>query len=262
MNVMQMLSLDGKVAVVTGGAGLYGQQIVSALAEAGAEVIVASRNLAALERLAQEHRTAGHAVAAMQYDQSSEQSIRALCDQIVARHGQVDVLVNNAVARTTTSAWNSSESQFDASMHINATGLFLITRAFAEPMRSRKLGSVINIGSMMGMVGIENANYGGTDMQWDAAPDYFFHKGGMVNFTRYAASVLGRDNIRVNCVSPGGLRSPNHPEAFVHNYCARTQLGRMANDTDLKGIVVLLASDASAYITGANIPVDGGYTAK
>lgn len=262
MNVMQMLSLDGKVAVVTGGAGLYGRQIVAALAEAGAEVIVASRNLHALEQLAAEHRAAGRNVTAMQYDQGDEESILALRDRVVSRFGHVDILVNNAVARTTTGGWESSSQEFDASMHINATGLFLITRAFAEAMRPRKSGSIINIGSMMGMVGIENANYDGTDMALDPAPDYFFHKGGMINFTRYAASVLGRNNIRVNCVSPGGLRSPNHLPAFVQNYSARTQLGRLANETDLKGIIVLLASDASAYITGANIPVDGGYTAK
>jgi NAD(P)-dependent dehydrogenase (short-subunit alcohol dehydrogenase family) len=84
----------------------------------------------------------------------------------------------------------------------------------------------------------------------------------MINFTRWAASILGPDKIRVNCVSPGGFYEPTHPEQFVKNYSARTQLGRMANSTDLKGIIVFLASDASVYITGANIPVDGGYTAK
>ena len=94
------------------------------------------------------------------------------------------------------------------------------------------------------------------------APDYFFHKGGMINFTRFCASYFGRSNVRVNCVSPGGLLSEQHPAQFVQNYSERTQLGRLGNDEDLKGIIVFLASDASLYITGANIPVDGGYTAK
>jgi NAD(P)-dependent dehydrogenase (short-subunit alcohol dehydrogenase family) len=84
----------------------------------------------------------------------------------------------------------------------------------------------------------------------------------MVNFTRWAASMLGRYNVRVNCINPGGFQTEKHPETFVKQYSARTQLGRMANSEDLKGIIVLLASDASNYITGANIPVDGGYTAK
>jgi len=113
----------------------------------------------------------------------------------------------------------------------------------------------------MGMVGVEDANYEGTTMHgW--YPDYFFHKGGMINFTRFCASYFGKSNVRVNCVSPGGFQTPHQPEAFVENYSARTQLGRMANATDMKGVIVFLASDASAYITGANIPVDGGYTAK
>jgi len=262
MNVMDMFSLEGKVAVVTGGAGLYGRQITAALAEAGAGTFIAARTLGALEEVAAEHRRHGRKVWALSYDQGDEASILALRDEIVRRTGRVDVLVNNAVARTTTNGWYSSAEEFDASMHINATGLFLITRAFGEVMKKQRSGSIINIGSIMGMVGIENANYRGTDMGRNPSPDYFFHKGGMINFTRYAASVLGRDNIRVNCVSPGGLRSPNHLPAFVRNYSARTQLGRLANETDLKGVIVLLASDASAYITGANIPVDGGYTAK
>jgi len=84
----------------------------------------------------------------------------------------------------------------------------------------------------------------------------------MINFTRFCASYFGRANVRVNCVSPGGLQAPSHPDRFVHQYSERTQLGRMANETDLKGVIVFLASDASAYVTGVNIPVDGGYTAK
>ena len=151
---------------------------------------------------------------------------------------------------------------FDRSLHINASALFRITMLFAEEMKKQRSGSIINIGSMMGMVGIEMGNYAGTDMNANPSPIYFYEKGGMINFTRWAASILGGFNVRVNCVSPGGLLSSTQPEAFVRNYSARTQLGRMANDTDLKGIIVFLGSDASAYVTGTNIPVDGGYTAK
>src|SRR5690606_19092905 len=129
-----------------------------------------------------------------------------------------------------------------------------ITHLFGEDMRKRKSGSIINIGSMMGMVGIEMANYEGTSMMPNPSPIYHYEKGGMVNFTRWAASILGPDNIRVNCLSPGGFLS-GQPEPFVKNYNARTQLGRMANDTDLKGAIVFLASDASAYVTGVNLPI-------
>ena len=123
-------------------------------------------------------------------------------------------------------------------------------------------GSIINIGSFMGLVGIETSNYNGTEMGKTPFPVYFYEKGGMVNFTRWAASELGKFNIRVNAIHPGGLMEDILPENFVKNYSARTQLGRLATGNDLKGIVVFLASDASLYITGTNIPVDGGYTAK
>ena len=128
-------------------------------------------------------------------------------------------------------------------------------------MIRQRSGSIVNIGSMMGMVGEEGHNYDGTDAI-RSGPDYFFHKGGMINFTRLCASYYGGYCIRVNCVSPGGLQTPNHSKRFVENYSQRTQLNRMANDTDMKGIIVFLSSDASAYITGTNIPLDGGYTAK
>ena len=111
------------------------------------------------------------------------------------------------------------------------------------------------------MIAPDPAVYEGTPMHgW--YPDYYFHKGGMINFTRFVASYYGSKNVRCNCLSPGGLRTPAHPEPFVRQYSARTLLGRLANDTDLMGAVVFLASDASLYVTGTNIPVDGGYTAK
>ena len=114
----------------------------------------------------------------------------------------------------------------------------------------------------MGLVGIESGNYAGTEMGKTPIPIYFYEKGGMVNFTRWAASELGKFNIRVNAIHPGGLMEDTLPKEFVKNYSDRTQLGRMAYGEDLQGITVFLASDASSYITGTNIPVDGGYTAK
>lgn len=262
MNVIESFSLKGKVVLLTGGAGLYGRQIVAALAEAGAETYIASRNLEALEKVASEERAREYDVTALRLDLESEESIFKLRDEIMKRSGRIDVLINNAVTRSALNGWDNPMEAFDRSLHVNASALFTITRLFADEMKKRKSGSIINIGSMMGMVGIEMANYEGTDMTPNPSPIYHYEKGGMINFTRWAASILGKDNIRVNCVSPGGYWVPTHPAQFVKNYSARTQLGRMANDTDMKGIIVFLASDASQYITGANIPVDGGYTAK
>lgn len=261
MGVLDAFSLDGKVALLTGGAGGYGLQCSRALSEAGARTFMAARHRDRLEEVAAGLREEGGDVTALKFDQGVESSILKLRDDVVERAGRIDVLVNNAVSRPMSGGWEDDAESFDQSMHVNATGLFVITRAVGEVMARQKAGSIVNIGSMMGMVGVEDHNYDGTEMHgW--YPDYFFHKGGMINFTRFCASYFGRFGVRVNCLSPGGLRSPDHPEQFVANYSERTQLGRMANETDLMGAVVFLASEASAYITGTNIPVDGGYTAK
>jgi len=144
-------------------------------------------------------------------------------------------------------------------MEVNATGLFVISRAFGQHMAERGRGSIINVGSIQGLVGPDYTLYEGLD--WGTPPDYFFHKGGLVQLTRLLASKLGPRGVRANAVIPGGFFTNQDPR-FVERYNARTFLGRMANQSDLKGVIVFLASDASAYVTGASIAVDGGYTAK
>lgn len=261
MYVLQFFSLAGKVALVTGGAGLYGRQIAIALAQAGADTHMTTRNPEQLRELEESFRNeAGVTVKAHVFDQEREASILGLRDELMAEYGRIDVLVNNAVARTMGS-WDDPLETFARSMQINATGLFSVTRAFGDIMARQGSGSIINIGSIQGMVGPDAALY--RDMEFHGfIPDYFFHKGGMVNFTRFVASYYGPHNVRCNCLSPGGLASHRTPEAFRERYSDRTLLNRMANETDLMGSVVFLASDASAYVTGANLPVDGGYTAK
>ncbi len=261
MQVLDSFSLKGKVALVTGGGGLYGRQIVTALAEAGAQTFIAARDIGKLEAVAAEERARGFDVTALQLDLSSDASIEAVHAEVIARAGHCDVLVNNAVTRSALDGWAHELDDFDRSLRVNASALFKITELFGRNMRAQKSGSIINIVSMMGMVGVEMANYEGTDMTPNPSPIYHYEKGGMLNFTRWAASILGADNVRVNCLSPGGFFN-NQPAPFVKAYSARTQLGRMASDTDLKGVIVFLASDASAYVTGTNIPIDGGYTAK
>ena len=261
MGVLDSFSLKGKVALVTGGAGLYGRQIVAALAQSGATTYMAARDQSKLEAVAEQERAAGNDVTALPLDLSSDESIEALHRTIFERSGRCDVLVNNAVTRSATDGWDHDLEDYDRSLRVNASALFKITSLFGKSMAANKSGSIINIGSMMGSVGLEMGNYIGTDMMPDPSPIYHYEKGGMLNFTRWAASILGPDNVRVNCLAPGGYFN-GQPAAFVKNYSDRTQLGRMANDTDMMGAIVFLASDASAYITGTNIPVDGGYTAK
>jgi NAD(P)-dependent dehydrogenase (short-subunit alcohol dehydrogenase family) len=258
MNVLDSFRLDGKVAVMSGGAGLYGRQIAAALAEAGAKTFMAARNLEKLEAEAAGLRKAGWDATALQFDQAEESSCKKLLDEVLKATGRVDVLVNNAVARPMKD-WSDPVEAWAESMRVNATGLFAVTRCFADQMAAQGGGSIINVGSMQGMVGPDFTLYEG--LPWNAPPDYFFHKGGLIQLTRYVASKLGDKNVRCNAISPGGFFSGQDP-TFLERYYKRTLVGRMANDTDLKGVIVFLASDASAYITGANIPVDGGYTTK
>lgn len=260
MNILEKFSLKGKVAVVTGGAGKYGKQIVRALVQAGATTYIASRNVDKLKVFANQLEKEGYAVIPKHLDQGEESSILKLRDEILENEGKVDVLVNNAVLRTM-KGWDDDASKFAQSMQVNATGIFMITRAFGDVMAEAGSGSIINIGSIQGMVGPDATLYEGVGFH-GFVPDYFFHKGGLINFTRFVASYYGPRNVRCNCVSLGGFQTEDHPEVFVKRYSDRTFLGRMANDEDVMGIIVFLASDASAYITGANIPVDGGYTGK
>lgn len=268
MGVLESFSLKGKVAIVTGGAGRYGRQITLALAEAGADTYIASRNIQASDKVAAEFRKQGHSVRALPLDQGEEGSILAMRDEVLRLGGRIDVLVNNAISQYR-QAWHDDASLFEQSMHVNATGIFMITRAMGDVMAKQGGGSIINIASIFGMVGPDPAMYEGIEYILPSA-DYHFHKGGMITFTRYTASYYGAKNVRCNCISPGGLQSPQKPAFYkskaewdlaMGRWYKHTLLGRLANDTDLKGIVVLLASDASAYITGANIPVDGGYVA-
>ena len=258
MKILDQFKLDGKVALVTGGAGLFGRQIVEALAEAGAKTFMASRNIEKLDEQAEKFRQAGLDVTALTLDQSSEESIDTLLEKIIESAGHVDILVNNAVLRPMKD-WDSPASDFARSMEVNATGIFMMTRTFGNHMAERGGGSIINVGSIQGNVGPDFSLYEGLNML--VPPDYYFHKGGMIQLTRFAASKLGKRGVRVNTISPGGFFT-GQDERFVERYNASTFLGRMANEQDLKGVIIFLACDASAYITGANIPVDGGYTAK
>jgi len=259
MGILDSFSLKGKVAIVTGGAGLYGRQVVEAVAEAGATTVTASRNLEALEKVVEGLRARGLDVHADRVDQADEQSVRGLVERTIDKHGQIDILVNNAVLRPLKAGSTDIEG-FRKSMEVNAVGLYIITELVSAHMKQRKQGSIVMVGSIHGMIGVDMTLYEGLSIT-GLYPDYFFHKGGMVNYTRWLAGALGGYNIRVNCVSPGGFLS-GQPEEFIRRYSARTMLGRMANDEDLKRAIVFLASGAAAYITGTNLPVDAGYTAK
>lgn len=259
MENLEIFSLKGKTAVVTGGSGLYGRQITLALAEAGAKVVIASRNKEKNEEYAESLRKQGYNIVSEVLDQGDEESIIALADRL-EKDGGIDVLVNNSVLRTMKD-YHDDLANFNESMRVNATGIFAMCRIFGDKMAKQGKGSIINIGSYMGLLGADDTLYRGCEFSGYNSPDYFFHKGGMTNLTRFIASYYGPKNVRCNILEPGGYYTGQNP-LFVERYNDRTFLKRMANDTDMKGAIIFLASDASAYITGAVIPVDGGYTAK
>ncbi|PPL02777.1 SDR family oxidoreductase [Parapedobacter indicus] len=258
MNVKELLSLKNKVIVVTGGSGQYGKCMVEGLAEADATVITTSRNRQRAADTAESFRQVGYDVHGMVVDQAVPDSVDALKRQITERFGRLDGFVNNAVSRPM-KGYGAPLEQFDQSMRDNATGMFHLLREMTDLITRSGGGSVINIASMMGMKGPDLSNYEGTNMG-DLPPDYFFHNAGLINLTRYMAKMHVGKNVRFNCISPGGLFN-NQPEQFLKNYCKKVPLGRMANLDDIKGLVVLLASEAGAYINGENILMDGGLNA-
>ncbi|TVY08051.1 SDR family NAD(P)-dependent oxidoreductase [Paenibacillus cremeus] len=259
-HVLNSFSLTNKTVLITGGAGLYGKQIAIACAQAGGEVFVTSREESRLSGIEAEFRNLGLNVRAIQFDQEQLDAIPSIRGKLDALAGKCDVLVNNAVARTM-SHYNAPLEAFARSMAVNATGLFELTRVIGDWMGEQGGGSIINIGSIQGMVGPEPGLYEGLSSN-GLIPDYFFHKGGMINFTRFIASYYGAKKVRCNCISPGGFQTDKNIPEFVARYNAKTMLGRMARADDIWGPIVFLASDASLYITGTNLPVDGGYTAK
>ena len=233
----------------------------------GVKVYITARKEKELHLKAEElvHTYGGECIS-IGSDLSTLDGIKAFADEIKSKEEHIDFLINNAGAAWAEPFGAFSEGGWDKVMDLNVKSIFFLTQELAPLLRINGTiddpSRIINIGSMMGTVGVENGNYEGTDFTPATSPLYFYEKGGMHNFTRWAASMLGPFNIRVNCLAPGGFQVPSHPQRFVENYSKRTQLGRMANSSDLKGPIIFLASDSSAYLTGTIIAVDGGYTAK
>lgn len=260
VHVHDLFSLRERVALVTGGAGRYGRQICQALCEAGATVIVASRDYGKCETFANELRANDADAIALRIDIADENSLLAAATEVESRWGRLDVLFNNAVAvRGATLCKHLPDDWADA-MEANSTALYRTIRVFGEMMGRQRGGSIVNIASIYGLVSPDFRIYEGHE-EMTNPPSYGFAKAGMIQLTRYLAVYFAAQGVRVNCISPGGLFSERMPSRFVMEYTERTPLGRMAGANDLKGAAVFLASDASAYLTGQNLVVDGGYTA-
>ena len=268
MSLAAQFDLSGKTAVVTGAVGLLGRRHCQALAEAGATVVVADRGQAACDALAQELGGQSFGWAA---DVADADSLRALLGEILRRTGRVDVLVNNAaindmVENPATALESSCFENYplelwQRSLEVNVTGVFLCSQILGAEMARAGRGSIINIGSTYGVVAPDQSLYRDAEgrQQFYKSAVYPTTKGAVLAFTRFLAAYWGEVGVRVNSLSPGGVENGQNAY-FIGEYARRTPLKRMAGPADFMGALLFLASDASAYVTGANLPVDGGYT--
>jgi gluconate 5-dehydrogenase len=263
MHVMKLFSLKGKVAVVTGGAGHLGSAISEGLAEAGASLVIASRNVGACsklaDRLSRKYETHAMGIA---LDIRSTDKVRACMKEINREMGSIDILVNNAsFAKAGRSIKTLSDEDWLEGIEGTINGVFRCTQAVLPYMEAQKYGVIINISSMYGIVSPDPRIYG--DSGYDNPPNYGAGKAAIIQFTRYAACHLATKGIRVNAISPGSFPNPKVQENqwFISNLINKVPLGRIGQPSDLKGVVVFLASESSSYITGQNIMVDGGWTA-
>lgn len=265
----RLFSLEGKTAVVTGALGLIGRKHCEALAAFGANVVVADLNADQSAAFAAALDTPSIGLA---LDVTSAESVAMLRDAALTRFGHLDVLVNNAAINDMfeSPTMAAEQSRFEnyplamwqKSLDANVTGVFLCSQIIGAPMARQGSGSIINVASTYGVVAPDQSLYKTPDgrQPFYKSPAYPTTKGAVIAFTRFLAAYWGQAGVRVNTLSPGGVEN-NQQEYFVDNYSARTMLGRMAAPTDYQGALVFLASDASAYMTGANLIVDGGWTA-
>jgi NAD(P)-dependent dehydrogenase (short-subunit alcohol dehydrogenase family) len=258
-SVLDTFRLDGRIAVVTGGSGNIGSSICGALAEAGATVVIAARNLAKSEVLAARIEAGGGRAIALPLDLADEASITTFHDDVIAQVGTAEILVNNAISMFPGHVERYSTKDWERAMQVDGTGFFRITQLFLNDMLAAGRGNIITIASILGMVGPEERLYPTRGIA-GFRPNYFFVKAGVVGYSRFLATAYATHNIRVNCISPGGVEA-NPPRKDAAGFIDRVPMKRLASPDDMKGAVVFLASDASAYVTGQNLVVDGGYTA-
>lgn len=274
MTIQQKFDLSGRVAVVTGGAGLLGAEFCRTLAEAGAAVAVVDMNQDAGDRVAASLMKDGYRAQAFATNITKPDFVNDLAASVVSAFGRLDILVNSAaldpkfdaeaLAKGVTpgSFEDHPLDQWTAALNVNLTGMFLVTQACVKPMLERgRKGSIINICSTYGLNGPDQRIYVKDGKRVAFKPVYYsVTKAGVLGFTKYLAAYYAGTEIRVNALTPGGVFN-DHDETFVKNYSAKTILGRMAQKDEMNGALLFLASDASSYMTGGNLVVDGGWTA-
>jgi gluconate 5-dehydrogenase len=266
MNAKDLFDLTGKVALITGGARTLGYDMALALAEMGADVAITSRKIEDAEKSAREiARLTDRKTLGVVCDVRYEDQVQQAVDAVLKQFGKLDILVNNAGNVVSTPQNKPIEQrpieEWDFTVDVNLKGVFLCTKhVVAKAMKPARSGVIVNIASITGMLGKDHRVYDGTNMG-GVTIDYVAAKGGVISMTREMACWLARYNIRVNSISPGGFWR-SQPEKFVEQYSYLVPMGRMGEDgKEMKGAVVYLASEASSYVTGINLAVDGGMSA-
>jgi NAD(P)-dependent dehydrogenase (short-subunit alcohol dehydrogenase family) len=274
LTIQEKFDLTGRVAVVTGGVGLLGAEFCRSLAEAGAAVAIVDLNASASQGTADTLTKSGHQAVAITADITMPDSVNAMVEKTVSAFGRLDILVNSAALDPkfdpdaiqkgiTPGAFEDYPlDQWNAALNVNLTGMFLVTQACVKQMLAQgQKGSIINICSTYGLNGPDQGIYIKDGERVAYKPVYYtVTKAGVLGFTKYLAAYYAGTEIRVNALTPGGVFN-NHEDYFVKNYSAKTILGRMANKDEMNGALLFLASDASSYMTGNNLIVDGGWTA-
>jgi NAD(P)-dependent dehydrogenase (short-subunit alcohol dehydrogenase family) len=274
MTILDKFSLKDQVAIVTGGVGLLGAEFCKTLAEAGAAVAVVDLNGDAANKVADGLIKDGYKAMGIATDITKPESVNAMVAAVLSTFGRISVLVNSAAldpkfdpdAASKGIAPGAFEDypleQWNAALNVNLTGIFLVTQACVKQMVAQgKKGSIINICSTYGLNGPDQRIYIKDGKRVAFKPVYYTTtKAGVMGFTKYLAAYYAETEIRVNALTPGGVFN-NHEEYFVKNYSAKTILGRMAKKDEMNGALLFLASEASSYMTGNNLIVDGGWTA-
>lgn len=256
--VFSRFNLDGQVALVTGAAGQLGRQFVYTLGSAGASVVMADVDEGKCRGVADALRQEGVQAHPLIFDVSHPEEVAAAFDSVRERYGRLDVLVNNAGIAVFTPFHERTFEEFMRVLAVNLGGTFLCTQAASRIMARGGGGRIVNIGSIYGVVSGDPRIY--TDCDRNTSEAYAASKAGVIQMTRYWAAHLALQKIRVNCISPGGIF--NHQgDDFVRNYSSRLPLRRMGRDSELNEALLYLASEASSYVTGHNLMVDGGWTA-
>ncbi len=271
-NVLKRFDLADRVAIITGGAGLLGTGYCHTLAAAGAHVVAADIDGESARRLAEDvTRSSGRRALGLRLDVADPASVRQAVQTVLSTFGKIDILVNNAALDPKFDAAHAGEhsSRFEdfsfedwqQALAVNVTGMFLCAQAVARPMREAGKGVIVNVSSTYGLVGPDQRLYQREGQPPQFKPvTYSVSKAAVIGLTRYLATYFAGTGIRVNTLTPGGVFA-GHDDEFVRRYSARTVLGRMAERDEMSAALLFLVSDASSYMTGANLVVDGGWTA-